>query len=188
MAQQREIFIDMTSKSESNPFATPIYQRYLRLENINITESNKYLKALKETLLLLTNYNIARERGETRQLLFPNIEDEIFSLIHSTKSIVFYVESQNDMVFRLNETRTDPMCYIRLINLHVNNDLVIYRKLSGEKYDEYIKTLAILVYFITNYELYRKKGLINPLVPRKVEAHLEDMEQSLRELITLLSN
>lgn len=184
MTQQREIFIDMTSKSESNPFATPIYQRYLRLENINIAESNKYLKALKETLLLLVNYNIALERDETEQLLFNDVED----LIYFTKDIVFYVESQTNMVFRLNEKRTDPMCYIRLINLHVNNDLVIYRKLSGEKYDEYIKTLATLVYFITNYELYRKKGLINPLVPRKVEAHLEDMEQSLRELITLLSN
>lgn len=182
MVQQREIFIDMTSKSETNPFANP--SPYLRLENINITESNKYLKALKETLLLLINYSIARERDETEQLLSSNVED----LIYFTKNIVFYVESQNNMVFRLNETRTDPMCYIRLINLHVNNDLVIYRKLSGEKYDEYIITLATLVYFITNYELYRRKGLINPLVPRRVEAHLEDMEQSLRELITLLSN
>ena len=182
MVQQREIFIDMTSKNETNPFANS--SPYLRLENINITESNKYLKALKETLLLLVNYNIALERDETEQLLFNDVED----LIYFTKDIVFYVESQNNMVFRLNEKRTDPMCYIRLINLHVNNDLVIYRKLSGKKYDVYIKTLATLIYFITNYELYRKKGLINPLVPRKVEAHLEDMEQSLRELMSLLSN
>ena len=188
MVENREIFIDMTSKSTSNSFLQKNSLPYLNLQNINITESNKYLKALKESLLLVVNYDIARTYELEYQLLPDDIEDDIYSFINSIKNIVFYVEKLNNTTFPLNETRSDPLCYIRLINLHINNDLIIYRKLSGDKYDEYTKTISILIYFILNYQICRKKYNIKALLPRRVEAHLDETAQSLRELITLLSN